>query len=252
MGRLDGKVAIITGAASGMGLAAVKLFAQEGAKVVGTDIQKEKLEARLTAIAAEGYDVSAYAMDITDEEAWKNVVAFTVEKYGKITILINNAGAATQTQILDITAEELTKSYAINVLGPIFGIKYCLPELQKSGGGSIVTTSSTSALVPDEGVGLAYCVAKGGLLSMTKHLAMEYGKDHIRVNLIYPGPIYTELVENLGISPEQFQQMFKDMAPLPPHAGEPLDIANAYLYFASDESKFVTGTSLTIDAGATI
>lgn len=249
MGRLDGKVAIITGAAGGMGLVAAKLFYDEGAKVVAVDFQKEKLEANIAKLNEEGRDIQALYLDVRSEENWKSVVDFTVEKYGKITTLINNAGAGSVKQILDATYDEWIRDYAIDTVGQAMGMKYCIPEMIKAGGGSIVNTSSSSAYSIDYGVGVAYATAKGAIVTMTKHVATGCAKDNIRVNVVSPGAFYTDGIAALGLTHEQMAAIYAEKAPLAPHAGNPIEIANAYLFFASDDSKFITGAFLAVDGG---
>ena len=252
MGRLDGKVAIITGAAGGMGLVAAKLFYDEGAKVVATDFQEEKLKANIAKLNEEGRDIQAVALDVRSEENWKAVVDFTVEKYGKVTTLINNAGFASWNQVCESTYEEWLNDYGIDIAGQGMGMKYCIPEMRKAGGGSIVNTSSSSAFSPDDACGVAYATAKGATVSMSKHIAVKEAKNNIRVNVVIPGAFYTDGIAALGMTHEQMAAKFVEKAPLPPHAANPIEIAYAYLYFASDESKFVTGASLAVDGGMTI
>ena len=253
MGRLDGKVAIITGAAGGMGLAAAQLFAREGAKVVATDIQLELMEKEVANIAANGGDAIAVKLDVANEEDWQKAVEAAAAQYGKIDILINNAGYGTVGNILASTAAGWAKVLSINVTGVGLGIKAVIPHMQKNKGGSIINTSSTSALRPEITISAEYCASKGAVHALTKHIAAEYAKDQIRVNTVYPGAIFTPMVEAVGIpSQEVYSEGMKEKAPLPPHAGLPMDIAYAYLFLASDESKFITGVGIPVDAGMTL
>ncbi|WP_337100646.1 SDR family NAD(P)-dependent oxidoreductase [Paenibacillus sp. YIM B09110] len=250
MGRLLGKVAIITGAAGGMGLADAQLFAKEGAKVVATDVQFELLQQGVDAINANGGDAVAVKLDVSSPEGWKQVVDLTVEKYGKIDILVNNAGIHIAKTILEADIDDWNKVMAINTTGVFLGMKSVIPEMQKNGKGSIVNISSIAAIVGGEnadGNGAAYSASKGAVRSLTKHAAQSFAKDNIRVNSIHPGPIKTPI---MGEFAKIAGDIYKNAVPLPPHAGDPEDIAYGVLYLASDESKFVTGEELVIDGGA--
>ncbi len=254
MNRLAGKVAIITGAASGMGLAGAQLFAKEGAKVVITDIEVDMLDEKKNEIVTDGGDAIALKLDVSDPESWSKVIDKTLEQYGKIDILINNAGIHMAKGILDAELDDWNKVMAINTTGVWLGMKAVIPHLQNQGGGSIVNTSSIAAIVGGIGdaEGAAYSASKGAVRSLTKHAAQWFGKDNIRVNSVHPGAIYTGMAEKTGIkSREQMGETFKGRTPLKPYAGESSDIANAYLYLASDESKYVTGLELVVDGGWT-
>jgi NAD(P)-dependent dehydrogenase (short-subunit alcohol dehydrogenase family) len=248
MGRLDNKVVIITGAASGMGLAAVELFAKEGAKIVATDIAISQLEETSSSIQG---DIAALPLDVSSEEQWKAVCEHAIDTFGKIDILINNAGVSFHKTLLEEDLEGWNKTIALNLTSVWLGMKSVIPYMQKNGKGSIVNCVSLSAIVgaADNGAA-AYCAAKGGVRSLSKHAAVNFAKDNIRVNSVYPGAIFTGAARKHGVtSQEQLGQAFTSLIPLPPHAGEAYDIANAYLYLASDESKFVTGEELIVDGG---
>ncbi len=248
MGRLDNKVAIITGAASGMGLAASRLFAKEGAKIVATDIATAKLKEEF--IKQQG-DVLSLELDVTSEEQWKEVCEKAYLSFGKIDILINNAGVSFHKGLLDEDLEGWNKAISLNLTSVWLGMKTAIPYMQKNNKGSIVNCVSLAAIVGgcDNGAA-AYSAAKGGVRSLTKHTAFNFAKNHIRVNSVYPGAILTGAARKHGVtSQEQLGQAFTNTIPLPPHAGEENDIAYAYLYLASDESKFVTGEELIVDGG---
>ncbi|WP_249870546.1 SDR family NAD(P)-dependent oxidoreductase [Oceanobacillus saliphilus] len=254
MSRLEGKVAIITGAASGMGLAGARLFAQERANVVATDVVADVLDERVKEIVTNGGDAIAYHLDVSQPESWNEVVEKTLEKYGKIDVLVNNAGIHMAKGILEAELDDWNKVMAINSTGVWLGMKTVIPHMQQNGGGSIVNTSSIAAIVggvADAG-GAAYSASKGAVRALTKHAAQWFGKDNIRVNSVHPGAIFTGMVEKAGIpSREEMGAHYEGKAALEPYAGEAQDIANAYLYLASDESKYVTGLELVVDGGWT-
>jgi NAD(P)-dependent dehydrogenase (short-subunit alcohol dehydrogenase family) len=248
MGRLENKVAIITGAASGMGLAAARLFAKEGAKVVATDIAIKELTEEVSDI--EG-DILSLKLDVTSEEQWRSVSERAKNDFGKIDILINNAGVSVHKGLLEEDLEGWNKAISLNLTSVWLGMKTVIPYMQKNGKGSIVNCVSLAALVGGADSGAAaYSAAKGGVRSLSKHAAINFAKDQIRVNSVYPGAILTGAARKYGVtSQEQLGRAFTNMIPLPPHAGEENDIANAYLFLASDESKFVTGEELVVDGG---
>ncbi|WP_340399043.1 glucose 1-dehydrogenase [Paenibacillus sp. FSL H8-0079] len=252
MGRLTGKVAIITGAASGMGLAGIQLFAREGAKVVATDVAIDALEEQVKLIVADGGEAIALKLDVSSPESWNAVVEETVSKYGKIDILINNAGIHMAKGILEAELEDWDKVMSINGTGVWLGMKAVIPYMQKNGQGSIVNTSSIAAIIGGiaDAQGAAYSASKGSVRSLTKHGAQWFAKDNIRVNSVHPGAVFTGMVEKAGIKSQvEMGEHYKNLAPLPPHAGESMDIAYAYLFLASDESKFITGVELPVDGG---
>jgi len=252
MGRLSGKVAIITGAASGMGLAGAQLFAKEGAKVVVTDITVEVLKNRVEEIIKNGGDAIGLELDVSSPDSWKNVVEQTISTYGKIDILVNNAGIHIAKGILEAELEDWEKVMSINTTGVWLGMKAVIPHMQNNGQGAIVNTSSIAAIIGGiaDAQGAAYSASKGAVRALTKHAAQWFAKDNIRVNSVHPGAVFTGMVEKAGIKSQvEMGENYKTLAPLPPHAGEAMDIANAYLYLASDEAKFVTGIELAVDGG---
>lgn len=251
MSRLSGKVAIITGAASGMGLAALQLFAAEGAKVVATDVSEEALNTAVNAVVAGGGDAIAHTLDVSSPESWERTVNDVVAHWGTIDILINNAGIHMAKGILEAEIADWNRVLAINTTGPWLGMKHVIPVMQKAGRGSIVNVSSMAAMVGGlgDGGGAAYSASKGAVRSLTKHAAQWFGKDSIRVNSIHPGPIYTGMAQAMGYSKESMADEIN--VTLPPFVGEASDIAYGMLYLASDESKFVTGEELIIDGGFT-
>ncbi|MGN7479684.1 SDR family oxidoreductase [Solibacillus silvestris] len=247
MGRLHNKVAIITGAASSMGLAAVKLFTQEGAKVVATDIAFEQLQT----VTAGMENVLCLTLDVTSEEQWNKVVADAKSAFGKVDILINNAGVSFHKTLLEETLEGWNRTVNLNLTSVFLGLQSVIPAMQENGGGSIVNCVSLAAVIGSADNGAAaYAAAKGGVRALSKHAAVNFAKDNIRVNSVYPGAILTGAAERHGVTDRAvLGKAFEGIIPLPPFAGEALDIANGYLYLASDESKFVTGEELIIDGG---
>lgn len=248
MGRLAGKVAIITGAAMGMGASEAKLFAKEGAKVIATDVQVEPLNRVVEEIKAGGGDAVAIKHNVTSEEEWKSVIAEAVRWYGKVDVLVNNAGISSPKTIANMEMDEWNKVMDINLNGCVIGMKYVIPEMQKAGGGSVINISSIGGIVGMAGTS-PYTAAKGALRVLSKSAAVEYGKDRIRVNSLHPGIVVTPMtrpsMEEGGAIP--YYQTYTQL----PYFGEPDDIAYGALYLASDESRFMTGAELVIDGGWT-
>ncbi|HLS20796.1 MAG TPA: glucose 1-dehydrogenase [Bacillota bacterium] len=246
MGRLQDKVAIITGAASGMGAVTAKMFAKEGAKVVATDIQTDALNNLAQEIEKEQGAVLALKLDVTSEEDWKNVITKAKETYGQIDVLVNNAGVSTDKTIANMEMDEWNKISDILLNGCVIGMKYTIPEMQKSGGGSVINISSIGGIVGMAGTS-PYTAAKGALRALTKSAAVEYAKDLVRVNSVHPGIIETPMT---APSMEGAKEYFSAFTQLP-YFGKPEDVAYGILFLASDESRFMTGAELVIDGGWT-
>ncbi|MFE4061588.1 SDR family NAD(P)-dependent oxidoreductase [Streptomyces sp. NPDC059096] len=252
MGRLDRKVAIITGAAGGQGKVEAKLFAQEGAKVIATDLNETLLAESVAEINEElGTDaVIGIKHNIATESDWGDVVAKAVEAFGKVDILINNAAipGKTRKDVWDIDADETSRILNVNVLGTLHGIRAVMPEMKKNGTGSIVNISSAAGLVGGiSGGSVAYSSTKGALRSITKEVAVDVAKAGVRVNTLYPGLIHTPIMDSF--SKEVTEAV---LAKIPVgFAAEPIDIAYGVLFLASDEARFVTGTDIVIDGGYT-
>ena len=245
MDRLKGKVAIITGAATGQGAEEAKLFAKEGAKVVATDIQEEKLKKAVEGIKAEGGEAIAVKHDVTSEDEWKEVVKRAVDSFGSVTVLVNNAGIAAQNNAEKTSLEEWDKVMDINAKGTFLGIKYVIPEMRKAGVGSIINISSISGIL---GMGsAAYNASKGAVRTLTKNVAADYAKENIRVNSVHPGVIATAMTDEM-LEVKETREAFEQMTPMP-QLGKPIDVAYGVLYLASDEAAFVTGMEMIIDGG---
>lgn len=246
MGRLDNKVAIITGAAGGMGKADALLFVQEGAKVAITDLQEEKIKDVVAEIEALGGEAIGFKHNVASEEDWVRVVDETVQKFGKIDILVNNAGVSNATPFMDLTVEGWEKTMSINVTSIFLGQKYVIPHMIEAGGGSIVNISSIAGLTGGSGAG-PYTASKGAVRMLTKATAVDFAKHNIRCNSVHPGYIETPMTVDL-FKDEQMMQWFQSQTPLP-RLGKAEDIARGVLFLASDESSYITGVELPIDGG---
>ena len=246
--RLLGKVTIIAGAASGQGAEEALLFAREGAKVVATDIQLELLEKVVAEINSTGGEAIAVSHNVTSSEEWQNVVDQAIQSFGKVDILINNAGVTGpigQT-IEDIDEKTWNFVLDINTRGPFLGMKAVIPHMRENGGGSIINISSLSGIY---GIGnAAYNSSKGGLRTLTKNVALDYAKHNIRVNSVHPGTIETPMIAQFTEDPTSREYALSTI-PLN-RLGQPTDVAYAALFLASDESQFVTGIELVVDGGS--
>ncbi len=247
MGRLDGKVAIISGGARGQGEVEAKLFVQEGAKVVFGDILDEEGKQVEAAIRQAGGEATYVHLDVTQEADWQQAVATAVSTYGKLDILVNNAGILRRDGIEETTKELWDTILAVNATGVFLGTKYAIPEMRKAGGGSIVNISSISGMVALGGP--AYNASKGAVRVFTKVTAVHHADDNIRCNSIHPGPVRTPMTESTYSDPEMLERRLRDM-PLG-RLGTSEDIAYGVLYLASDEAAYVTGAELVIDGGYT-
>ena len=254
MGRVEGKVAIVTGGALGIGRAICLLLAKEGAKVAVTDVLDKEGKEVVDEIKAAGGIAEYWHLDVAKEEEVKKVFADVAREFGKIDVLVNNAGISGVNKPTDeVTEEEWDKVMNVNVKGVFFCSKHAIPYMQKAGGGSIINLSSIYGLVGAPDVP-PYHASKGAIRLMSKTDALIYAKDNIRVNSVHPGYIWTPMVENhlksSGIDPEEGRKQLASLHPIG-HVGEPIDIAYGVVYLASDESKFVTGSELVIDGGYT-
>jgi cyclopentanol dehydrogenase len=248
-GRLAGRVALITGAARGMGAAEARLFAAEGAAVVLGDVLVDEGEAVAAAIESDGGRATFTTLDVRDPGAWLHAVALAEDRYGALDTLINNAAMVSLTGIEDTTLEHWSEVIAVNQTGPFLGMKAALPALRRAGGGAIVNVSSIMALVAaDEGGSAAYVASKGALYSLTKTAAMELAPDGVRVNSLHPGAIDTPMAD--GASPPGTDaRAFLAARSALRREGRPEEVAQAALFLVSDESSFVTGHALVVDGG---
>ena len=246
--RLEGKVALISGGSRGQGATEAELFIKEGAKVVIADILEPEGDAVVAQIREGGGDASFVRLDVTSEDDWRDAVEFTLNTYGRLDILINNAAIYRRTPIVQTELDEWNQIMDINSTGVFLGTKHAVPAMQKSGGGSIINISSTAGLVGSER-GSAYGASKGSVRLFTKYTAIQHAGDDIRANSIHPGPIDTEMIADNIATPEGRSES-EARVPLG-RIGTVMDVAYGALFLASDESSFMTGTELVIDGGIT-
>jgi len=251
MGRLSNKVAVITGAASGIGRATAIRFAGEGASVVIADLNREGGDAAVRDCKENGGNAVFQLTDVAKEENIKSAIDRAVKEFGRLDVIYNNAGLGGAVGPLEkTTAENWDKSFAILLRAVFLGIKHAVPEMRKAGGGSIISTASIAGLRGAAGLH-AYCAAKAGVISLTRSSAIELAKEKIRVNCICPGLIATPLTYNRLPGGEQTAtQLFSAFQPWP-RTGRPEDIAAMALFLASDDSEFVTGQAMVVDGAAT-
>ena len=243
MGKLQNKVAVITGGASGIGAATAQLFVSEGAKVVLVDLNEEKgkaFEAELKALNAEAIFVKA---NITSEDDVANVFKQTVEAFGRVDVVFNNAGIGRVHSSHDLEYSEWRNTVNVDLDGVFLVAREAVREMLKTGGGTIVNTASMFGLVGSSG-SAAYNAAKGGVINLTRSLAVEYAEQNIRINALCPGFIDTPII------PEESKQALSEMTPMK-RLGKAEEMATAVLFMACDDSSFMTGNYLTVDGGYT-
>ena len=246
--RLEGKVALITGAARGQGAAEARLFAQEGAKVVLADVSDQEGSAVAAEIAEAGGDALYVHLDVTSEEDWDAAIRSAVSSFGKIDILVNNAGIWRRGHVLETSSDQWDEVLGVNAKGVFLGTKAAIPEMRKAGGGSIINISSTAGLVGSR-TSSAYSASKGAVRLLTKSTAIQYAAEGIRANSIHPGPIDTDMGDQVWPDADSRERAVARTAIA--RMGTAQDIAYGALYLASDESSFVTGSELVIDGGST-
>ena len=250
MGRMDGKVALISGGARGMGASEARLFAREGAAVVIGDILDEDGEETAASIAADGGRCRYVHLDVTQEAEWQAAVAQAVSQFGSLDVLVNNAGIGSNSfEIHEEPVEMWDRTIDVNLKGVFLGTRTAVPAMLEVGGGSIINISSQLGIVGVPYNGSAYQTSKGGVRIFTKAAALQYANRGIRVNSVHPGPIVTEMTRAGRDDPERLSIM---LARIPMgRYGEAEEVANAVLYLASDESSFVTGSEVVVDGGWT-
>lgn len=245
--RLKDKVAIVTGAASGMGAATARRFAEEGAKVVVADMLAAEGEAVAASISGKGQTAVFQSLDVTDEQAWRAAVEATVERFGRLDVLVNNAGISGSATTDMFDTELWMRLMAINATGVFFGIKYAVPAMTAVGGGSIVNISSISGVVGQHQIHPGYNASKGAIRTLTKAVAVQQAKAKIRVNSVHPGIMPPMRTSGATADPETRAKMMKSV-PLG-RPGEIDEVANTVLFLASDEASYITGTEIYVDGG---
>ncbi|MXY47414.1 MAG: glucose 1-dehydrogenase [Chloroflexi bacterium] len=249
MGKLDDKVALISGGSRGQGAAEARLFAEEGAKVVIGDIldeQGQQVEAEINEL---GGDALYMHLDVTSEADWERAVAAAVSRYGKLDILVNNAAIVIQkSAIEDRTADEWDRIFEVNAKGVFLGTKHAIPEMRKAGGGSIVNISSVAGIAQSQHQEPAYAASKGAVRIFSKVTASQHAADGIRCNSVHPGPIDTDMIQAAMSDPDRLEARLTRV-PMR-RLGTADEIAKGVLYLASDDSSYVTGSELVIDGGA--
>ncbi|HAL47297.1 MAG: glucose 1-dehydrogenase [SAR202 cluster bacterium] len=246
--RLEGKVALISGGARGMGAVEAALFAEEGARVVIGDIlevEGQKLEAEINEA---GGDALFVRLDVTSEEDWDRAVDTAVSRYGKLDILVNNAGVYERATVEETTSDSWDRIMDVNAKGSFLGVKAVIEPMRQAGGGSIVNISSGAGIVGSRGTS-AYNASKGAVRLLTKAAAVQYAADGIRANSIHPGPIDTDMVNLAFPSPDERAERVMEIPA--GRFGRAEEVAYGVLFVASDEASFMTGGELVIDGGAT-
>jgi NAD(P)-dependent dehydrogenase (short-subunit alcohol dehydrogenase family) len=251
--QLIGKVAIVTGAGSGIGKASAELFAEEGAKVVAVDWNRANGENTAATIRDQGRDAIYCYADVSNRENAEEMVRTCVEKYGRLDVLFNNAAVQIMATLVDTTEETWDRIHSVNLKGVFLGCKYAIPAMARTGGGSIINMASVLGFVGDPDLA-AYCAAKGGVMNLTKVTALTYGPQGIRVNCICPGDVNTPMVEayfKKAPNPEQLRQEVCSKYALR-RIATPKEVAQAAVFLASDASSFITGSALVVDGGLTV
>lgn len=247
--RLAGKVALLSGAARGMGAVEARLFAKEGARVVVGDILEAEGRSVAEAINAEGGAACFVHLDVTSEADWHHAVTTAESQFGALHILVNNAGIGGGKRLEDTTLAEWHRVMEVNATGVFLGTRAVIPAMRQAGGGSIINISSQLGLVGVDNSSPQYQASKGAVRLLTKATAMQYAAEGIRANSVHPGPIVTPMTETRRADPEQYK-LTVSRIPLGRY-GQPEDVAYGVLYLASDEAAFVTGSELVIDGGWT-
>lgn len=246
--RLEGKVALITGAAHGMGAEDARLFAREGAKVAIADIREEDARKVEAEIAEAGGEAMVIMLDVSKEDQWEHAVAAVVAKFGKLDILVNNAGISGSGESDSRSTDAWDRLIDINAKSVFLGMKHAIPEMEKIGGGAIVNISSISGLVGQESIHPGYNASKGAVRLVTKAAAVQHAKIGIRVNSVHPGMLPPMLTSFQRGDPNR--EAMNANVPMG-REGEPIEVANAVLFLASDEASYITGTELVVDGGFT-
>ncbi|KAA1284981.1 MAG: glucose 1-dehydrogenase [SAR202 cluster bacterium] len=249
MGRLENKVALISGGSRGMGAAEAQMFAAEGAQVVIADILEDEGRKTASKIAETGARCLFTNLDVLKASDWESAISTVTSAFGKLDILVNNAGVTSRMMLLETSEPEWDRVMDINTKGTFLGIKTAIPAMKYSGGGSIVNISSQMGLVGADYISPQYQASKGAVRILTKSVAIQYASDNIRCNSIHPAPIETDMTADIRDDADSFQDMLRRI-PMGRY-GKPEEVAYAVLYLASDESSFVTGSEVVVDGGWT-
>ena len=244
--RLKNKIALISGAASGMGESAARIFAREGAKVMLADVLEKEGSKVAASIVSTGGEALFVRLDVSDEEQWREAVRATVKRYGRLDLLVNNAGISGGVPDR-MSTEYFDKLMAVNARGTFLGMKYAIPEMHKAGGGAIVNVSSISGFVGQEFVHMGYNGAKAAIRMMTKAAAVQYANDGIRVNSVHPG-LMPPMRTSVTSADPKVREKVLETVPMR-RAGRVEEVAYAILFLATDEASYITGTELVVDGG---
>ena len=248
--RLEGKVAIITGGANGMGAEECRIFAREGAKVVIADVMEEEGRQVEAEIAESGGDAVFMRLDVTSEPNWEDALEATLSRYGKLDILVNNAGISGTHHPDTLSTEAWDTFMDINAKGVFLGMKTVIPQMQEAGGGSIVNISSISGIVGQNVIHMGYNASKGAVRIVTKSAAVQYAEDGIRVNSVHPGAMPPMRSSSAARDPEMRGNMVNSAVPMR-RVGRVEEVGYAVLFLASDEASYITGAELVVDGGFT-
>ena len=245
--RLEGKVALISGGARGMGAAEARMFASEGASVVIGDVLEDEGRRVAAEIGEAGGQALFIALDVTSESQWRNAIDAAVSTFGRLDVLVNNAGIGGGGNVEETTEADWDRTMNINAKGVFLGTKTAIPAMRRSGGGSIINISSQLGIVGVDNSSPQYQASKGAVRLLTKSTAIQYAREGIRANSVHPGPIVTPMTE-AGRADQDRYDLTVSRIPLGRY-GEPEDVAYGVLFLASDESSFMTGSELIIDGG---
>jgi cyclopentanol dehydrogenase len=247
--RLRGKAALVSGGARGIGASVARLFVREGAVVLIGDVLEAEGRAVEADLRTAGGNALFVRLDVTDEGDWDRAVSAAVERFGRLDVLVNNAGVGVQSRIEDTTVKDWDRVMDVNAKGVFLGTRAAIPAMRRAGGGSIVNISSQLGLVGTDNSSPQYQASKGAVRLLTKATAIQYAREKIRANSVHPGPIVTAMTEKRRADPETYRTMLSRV-PLG-RFGESDEVAYGVLYLASDEAAFVTGSELVIDGGWT-
>jgi NAD(P)-dependent dehydrogenase (short-subunit alcohol dehydrogenase family) len=251
--RLEDKVSIITGGASGMGRVAARMFAAEGARVVVADVTEEAAESVVADVRAAGGQATAVVADVSKEADARRMVDHAVATFGRVDVLYNNAGIMPQADhsVIDTSVEDWDRVMAVNVRGVFLGCKYAIPKMVEQGSGSVINISSFVALVGCSNPQDAYTASKGAVLALTKSLAVQFAPQGVRTNAICPGPVETPLLMDWLVKDEEAKRIRLARNPTG-RFGKPEEIVHMAIYLASDESRWTNGAAMVVDGGITV